>query len=173
MGEKGFVSLAPWPEVEEGLRDPEAELAEEFLSSVVEDVGKILKVIRVKPRVIHLYTSSAWKREAHREILRKLSQGRTDRGEILRHLEGTLGRPKAELAPFLERCLKEARDLSGERMALLAERGIDEKEILRSSQLDRMLGVEVRIHGEDDPDLYDPQGRSRMALPLRPALYVE
>jgi leucyl-tRNA synthetase len=173
MGEKGFVSLAPWPEVEEGLKDPEAELAEEFLSSVVEDVGKILKVIKVKPKVVHLYTSSAWKREAYREILRRLSQGRTDRGEILRHLEGTLGRPKAELAPFLERCLKEARNLPEERMALLAEKGVEEKEVLRSSQLDRLLGVEVRIYGEDDPDLYDPKGRSRMALPLRPAIYVE
>lgn len=161
MGERGFVSLAPWPEVEEGLKDPEAELAEELLSSVLEDVGKIMKVVKVKPRLVCLYTPSAWKREACREILK---------GVPPRQLEGTPGR--AELAPFLAKVLKETRDL--ERLALLSK-GVDEYEILRenSSYLKKQLGVEVRVFREDDPEVYDPKGRRKGALPLRPAIYVE
>ena len=173
MGEEGFVSLAPWPQVEEELKDPEAELAEEFLSSVVEDVGRILKVIKTRPRTVYLYTSSSWKRMAYRELLRRLSQGEVDRGELLRLLEERVGEPRAKLAPFLERCLKEIRNLSEERRALLSEREVNEEEILASARLDRLLGLEVRILREDTPDLYDPKGRSALALPLKPAIYVE
>ncbi len=174
MGGEGFVSLAPWPEVEEGLKDPQAELTEEFLSSVLEDVGKIAKVVKVKPRLVCLYTPSAWKREAHREILKLLSLGRKDRGELLRHLEGTLGKPKTELAPFLAKVLEGARDLSEERLVLLSE-GVDEYSILRenSSYLEKQLGAEVRVFREDDSGIYDPKGRGKGALPLRPAIYVE
>ncbi|MEM2205446.1 MAG: leucine--tRNA ligase [Candidatus Hadarchaeales archaeon] len=173
MGEKGFVSLAPWPQVEEGLKDPEAEFVEEFLSSVVEDVGKIVKVVKVKPKLVCLYTPSGWKREAGKMIVEKLLEGKTDRGELLRHLEERMGKPKAELAPFLAKVLEETKDSPIEKLTLLSK--VDEYQILKenSAYLQRLLGAEVKVFREDDPEIYDPKGRSKGALPFRPAIYVE
>ena len=31
----------------------------------------------------------------------------------------------------------------------------------------------VEVHGEEDENLYDPKGRSKLAEPYRPAIFVE
>jgi leucyl-tRNA synthetase len=37
----------------------------------------------------------------------------------------------------------------------------------------RELNAEVSVYDEEDPDLYDPKGRAKMAKPYRPAIYIE
>jgi len=99
--------------------------------------------------------------------------GKTDRGELLRHLEERMGKPKAELAPFLAKVLEETKDSPIEKLTLLSK--VDEYQILKenSAYLQRLLGAEVKVFREDDPEIYDPKGRSKGALPFRPAIYVE
>ena len=64
-----------------------------------------------------------------------------------------------------------------EELARRAQVGIlDELSILAEARsfLARELGAEeVLVFREDDPDRYDPKGRSRLARPYRPAIYIE
>ena len=39
-GEKGFVSIAPYPECDQNYIDPKAEIAEQYLESVLGDINE-------------------------------------------------------------------------------------------------------------------------------------
>ncbi len=61
-GEKGFVSIAPYPECDRNYIDPKAEIAEQYLESVLGDINEILRVTGISPGSVHIYTTPDWKR---------------------------------------------------------------------------------------------------------------
>ncbi len=63
MGEKGFVSIAPYPLAEELPYNPEAEAAENYLEEAMTDINEILKVTGITPRRIFIYTTPQWKKD--------------------------------------------------------------------------------------------------------------
>ncbi len=52
---------------------------------------------------------------------------------------------------------------------------LDEKELLTKSGefLESEFGVSVKIQSAEDEDLYDPQNKIKVAVPGRPAIYLE
>ncbi|NIN69240.1 MAG: hypothetical protein GTO63_32075, partial [Anaerolineae bacterium] len=49
--------------------DAGVEVAELYVSRVLDDVRNILKLLRSEPKAIHLYTASPWKRDVARVVL--------------------------------------------------------------------------------------------------------
>jgi leucyl-tRNA synthetase len=179
MGKSGFISAAPWPKVEEGLVDKGAELIESYLEHVLEDVEKILRVTKVeKPKRICLYVAQDWKWQAYHICMGRARGGRVDFGGLLRAVEKELGLRlhAADLAKFLQQAVQELRGIPGEELETLETTEIDELRVLLEAAdfIRKQLGVqEVRVFRADDPARYDPQDRARLAVPLRPAIFVE
>jgi leucyl-tRNA synthetase len=176
LGEKGFVSIAPYPEAEELPSDPLAEAAEGYLGEVMTDINEILKVTGIAPKRILIYTTPQWKRDVlalglelagGKELtipaLTKAVMGRDD-----------LKRRGKESADFAR---KTAEDLMKRSETEIRKLGmeIDEFAYLSdaSSFLAKELGCEVIVYRADDPEAPDPQKKARAAQPQRPAIYVE
>jgi hypothetical protein len=52
---------------------------------------------------------------------------------------------------------------------------INERQIVKEAEdfLKRELNAEIYCYNEEDPELYDPKKRARLAKPNRPAIYIE
>jgi len=179
MGKPGFVSAADWPKVEEKLIDKAAEFAEDYLQRIVEDTGEVLSVIQVeKPSRICFYVAPDWKWRSYRMVLERVRSGKVEVGELIRTVARELG-PRlqsADLAKYMQRVVKEFRTMPEEQLAMLATAEIDELQVLVDAAefIRKQFGVEmVQVFKADDKARYDPQDRAKLAVPLRPAIYVE
>lgn len=179
MGREGFVSAAGWPTVQESLIDRAAEFAEDYLRRTVGDISEVLSVIRVeKPSQICLYVAQDWKWRAYCMALERVRSGKVELGEIIRTVARELG-PRlqsADLAKYMQRVVKDFRIMSEEQLAALATAEIDELQVLVDAAefIRKQFGVEiVQIFKADDQARYDPKDRAKLAVPLRPAIYVE
>ena len=179
MGKTGFVSAANWPTVQEKLVDKTAEFAEDYLGRVIEDIGEVLRVVRVeRPSRICLYVAQDWKWQAYRMALERVRGGKVEIGELIRTATKELGLRlyAADLAKYVQRVVQELRAMSQEQLAALAAAEIDELQVLADAAefIRKQFGVGmVQVFRADDQARYDPQDRARLAVPLRPAIYVE
>lgn len=176
LGGGGFVSTAPWPEPDESKVDAEAELAEGLVASVLEDVRNILSVLKSRPSTAYIYTASGWKWEVYRRLAELAERG-ADQGTVLRELASSRElRPIArEVAAFVKRAYPPLLEASSEERARRRSARLDELSVLREATpfLEAELGLRVVVFSEEDPSKHDPRGRSSLALPLRPAIYLE
>ncbi len=167
LGREGFISLARWPEYNEDKVSIEAEAAEEMLSELLSDIENIIKVAEIKPEKIVLYTSPEWKWEVF-EVLSSMSK------ENLKNAMKELMKRES-----LRRYGKEVSKLVGyytkkpERLKFRAR--IDEKAILEEARefIEREAKAKVEIYSSEDENIYDPAKKSRNALPMKPAIYLE
>ena len=180
MGKEGFVSLAPYPLVDERLVDKRAELFEEYLSRVVEDVGEILHIRKVeRPAKVCLYVAEDWKRRAYRAALERVRTGeKVEVGQLVRTAiaEPELRPYAAELAKLIPRAVEELRHVQRERLELLAEVDVDEFRLLTGAAefIEKEFDAgEVKVFKADDAMRHDPQGRAKLAMPFRPAIHIE
>jgi leucyl-tRNA synthetase len=178
FGKEGFVSVAPWPAVDEGAIDEVAEFTEEFIARVTEDIGEIMKVLKTKPERAYLYVAQDWKWKAYRMILKHTESGKIDFGKLLREVEQEL-KPefrKADLSKLLQQMVRAAKETSKEELKLIESITIDELAILKEASdfIREQLGFrEVLVFKADEPARHDPKDRARMSFPLRPAIYLE
>jgi leucyl-tRNA synthetase len=179
MGGSGFISAAPWPKVEEGLIDKDAELIESYLGRVLEDVGKILRVRKLeKPKRVCLYVAQDWKWRAYRIAMKRVGEGKVDFGKLLREVgeKLRLRLHKSDLLKFLQQAVQELRGMPSEELEILETTEMDELQVLLEAAdfIREQFGVEeARVFKADDATRYDPQDRARLAVPMRPAIFIE
>ncbi len=66
LGNKGFVSFAPFPEADVSKIDDSIERGEELIRRVHADIEKISGLIGRKPSKVTIYAASDWKRDLYR-----------------------------------------------------------------------------------------------------------
>jgi len=174
-GGEGLVSLSRTGEVE--AYDQGVLAREEYLKGLLEDISHIRRATGREGERIVLYTAPGWKWEALERLMRmREEKGRVDPGRVIKEfLEKEELKDKKKVVPqIISRLAKDVMRMKEEdRQRYLSFR--DEKDFLRRSIpfLSRELGAEVSVYEEDDPSKYDPRGRAHLALPLKPAVYVE
>jgi leucyl-tRNA synthetase len=151
-----FISLQTLPAVKTELIDGQVEREEDYVVSLVEDILEILKIARITPNKIYLYTADAeterWKWELFRALKDVPDKEKIKEAMQLRKDKSTVD--------FVKLLLKSNLEYSEVSEAETLER---EKEYL-AKEFDCEIGI-----NED----YDPKGKKRFALPLKPAIYVE
>ncbi len=147
-----FVSLQTLPEIKEEFIDDRVEREEEYLVSLIGDTKEILKIARIKPGKIYIYTAEEWKWEIFRAIRDLPDKDKIKEAMKLRKDKSTVD--------FVKRVMK----------SKLAYFELNESEILEREKeyLMREFGCEIGINAE-----YDPKGKKKFAIPLKPAIYVE
>ncbi|MGA1821882.1 MAG: leucine--tRNA ligase [Thermoplasmatota archaeon] len=178
MGMDGFVSTAPWPEFDGSLVDGAALKKEDYVIDLLEDLKRIRKMTDIEPKRIILYTASDWKWKVLRHLMDMVStgDGRLDPESAIKSLMADpemreQGKAVPKLVGRLTKDVVKMGDQEKARYAVLE----DEMSILTSLSgfLSEEMGSDVSIFSEDDPKKDDPVGKSRGAIPLKPAIFME
>jgi len=176
MGHKDPVSLAQYPLYNEDLIDESAELAEEMIKGTLEDVEEIVRVTKMTPQKVHLYTAPTWKAEAIRCACEMQLECSLEVGNLIKKLMANpdFKRFGKEIPKFVQKIVLEFKSGGSDKYEILTGPDIDEQALLKESIsfLEKEIGCPVEVHSADSP-AFDPEKKSRFAEPLRPAIYIE
>ncbi len=170
------VTLSQYPQTDLSLVDKGAELAEEITRNTLGDIEEILRLIKIKPKKIILYTAGSWKKA----VLRKAIIMKKNEVLDMKNLMGSLMsdstmRPYAkEIPKYAQKVIIDIQGMDNEFMDSLLEVDFDEAASLHEALefFQSSLGCDIEIHSADAPG-YDPQGKSRLAVPMKTAIYIE
>jgi leucyl-tRNA synthetase len=177
LGNAGLVSKSLWPSVHNDEIDSASLQTENLLKSTMEDIRNILKVTKITPKKIIIYTSDSWKNKAYQKILASVIKGEMNIGVLIKSL---ISDKETELVKkdtdFVKKIVNDILSEPIESREIKSKTGfIDEKEIL--SELDSLVqkdfGVNVQVFSESDPQKYDPKNKARTARPFKPAILIE
>ncbi|KAF5436947.1 leucyl-tRNA synthetase [Candidatus Methanophagaceae archaeon] len=149
---ESFISVQTLPELNEAFIDDRVEREEEYLVSLIDDIKEILKVARLEPTKIYVYTAEDWKWELFRAI-----QDLPDKDKIR---EAMKLRKDKSTVEFVKQVMKSKLDYFELGEPEVIER---EKEYLANE-----FGCEIGLNEE-----HDPKGKKRFAVPLKPAIFVD
>jgi len=178
LGNKGFISVAKWPEYDESKVDVRSEEIELFIKSLLDDTMNILRVTRLSPKKIYYYVAAPWKWRVYMRLLEESLSRRLDMREVMKVLmtDAELRSMAKILAPLVSRLIEEVNSLPIERKQRLLKAGVIDEfyEISESKEFfEREFNATVMVYREDDPNKYDPRGKAQQSKPLKPAIYIE
>ena len=171
-GFDGLVSAADWPECDASAVSRSAEYGEDLVRNVMADIGQIVKVTGIDAERIILYTSPEWKTRVLRMAAELMAEGRLDVPTLTKKAmsdETIRGNGKAASELAKKFATELIRNADGANVLGLNEYGyLKNAEAFMTSE----LGMNVTVMSADSPE-YDPQNKSRVAVPGRPAIYLE
>ena len=172
---EGLASESLLAEYDPELDCPEAEYGEDLIRYVMSDAAQIVKVTGIAPKRIILYTAPAWKRKVVSKAAELLGQGKLD---IPGLTKACMADPelRSRGKAVSDLCRKVAGDhmrSTEEKVRPIAE--TDEFALLSSAAgfIGDDLGTKVEVLDSDSEGLYDPAGKSKAAVPGRPAILIE
>lgn len=177
LGNSGLVSRSDWP-VPNNSTDSSSVQSEELLQSTIEDIKNVLKVTKITPQKIVLYTADPWKVKAFGKIAASVVAGQINIGVIIKELIANPETENIKKDPdFVKKSVNSILAEPEEMRRIRAElEPINETAVL-SSELSGLVkkefGVNIQVFAESDATKYDPKNKARMARPFKPALYIE
>ncbi|MFB0543290.1 MAG: leucine--tRNA ligase, partial [Candidatus Bathyarchaeia archaeon] len=178
VGNEGFVSLAPWPEPRTEEIDPAVEEDEFLIKEWLDDMSNIINVTGIEPRNIYFTFASGWKGTVYQKGLELFKANSLDVGNLIRESlkDEELKRIPQEVAGFARETISDIRQTPKGSLDVRYARGyFDVSGVLRKASpfFAEVSGAQIIIQREDDPDIYDPEGRAKRAKPYKPAIYIE
>jgi leucyl-tRNA synthetase len=178
MGRKEPLTAAGWPAVDEGKIDLVAEESEFLISSLLADLQNIVKVTKIAPAKVAIYTSAGWKAQVYRAILANILEGKTNFGEIMKQLIANPETNKAKTDPkmvqkMMEDILSTPLEARGRRLKLSEfdeNAAIKDAASLLSAEINK---AQIVVYSEEDQEKYDPKSKSKSARPFKPAVFME
>ena len=177
LGHLDMVSKSSWPKIS---FDMNAEIiqSEELLKLIIEDITSILKVTKITPKKITIYTANELKTRSYHLILKNILDGKTNMREIMKELIANPETTEIKKNPdFVQKAIKDILSDPPEiRQTKLEAKEFDEKKIISEelvSIVRKDFDVETLVFVEDDSEIYDPKGKARHARPFKPAILIE
>jgi hypothetical protein len=151
-----------------------AELGEEYIRRLLEDLANISSVLRSKPRRAIIYVAP---RESYGELAAAVRaiESKRNMGDFIRGYVGK-ARDKGKAARRARMLYELASKMPPELRARIAETWIEEYSLLQGEKesIARLAGLEeVEVYRSDDPEAPDRGGKKSQALPFKPAIYLE
>lgn len=178
LGNSGLVSKSSWPAVSADVVDANAIQSEDLLKNIMDDIANIIKITKITPKKIVIYTADAFKGIAYNFILGKVMSGQTNMGAIMKELIADPATRDIKRNPdFVQKIIKDILSEPVEiRKTRLETKEFDEKSLITSELISLAkadFGVDVAVYSEKDSDIYDPKGKARHARPFKPAILIE
>ncbi len=178
LGQQGMVSTSSWPQISVEEVDASAIQSEDLLKSILDDISNILKVTKITPKKITIYTADNFKSKVYHAILRQVMSGQTNMGQIMKDLISNQETSEIKKNPdFVQKTIKDILSEPVEiRQSKLDVKDFDEEKLI-SKELSGLVrndfGVEVSVFSESDSNIYDPKQKARHARPFKPAILIE
>jgi len=140
LGNSELASKSAWPSSVGIEIDSKSIQTETLLKSIIDDINNILKVTKIFPKKITIYTAEQWKSKAYNSILKNVLDGQTNIGIIIKSLITNKETEQIKKDPdFVKKTLN---DILSEPVELRKGRmnigQIDEKQII-SSELSSLV----------------------------------
>lgn len=177
LGNTGMVSKSVWPDPTESEIDLHSMQSETLLKMTLEDIKSIIKVTKIVPKKISVYTAAPWKVKAYQKILDKVISGDVNISNLIRSLIADKETEEIKKNPdFVKKTVNDLLSESEEERESKNKAGlVDEGESL--SELESLIrdefGVTVQIYAESDQNKYDPKNKAKSARPFKPAILIE
>jgi leucyl-tRNA synthetase len=177
-GHAQSITAAGWPAVKEDKIDLIAEESEFLISSLLADLQNIVKVTKMTPSKIAIYTSAGWKAQVYKAILANILAGKTNFGEIMKQLLANPETAKAKTDPkmvqkMMEDILAAPLEARNRRLQLKEfneSAAIQDAASLLSAEVNK---AQIVVYSEENAAKYDPKSKSKSARPFKPAVYME
>jgi leucyl-tRNA synthetase len=178
LGNSELVSKSSWPEMSADSIDGNAIQSEDLLKSIMDDIANIIKITKITPKKIAIYTADAFKSKAYHAILTKVTSGETNMGAIMKDLIANPETSDIKKNPdFVQKTIKDILSEPVEiRNTKLKTGEFDEKQLISSELISLAkvdFGADVQVFSEKDSNIYDPKGKARHARPFKPAILIE
>ena len=178
MGNNGLIAKASWPTYDESRIDVKAEESMEMVRNLLEDTLSIIKATKRQPKHIFYYPCSPWKWKIFLQVLKKAESGPLDVSELMKEFmtDDSFKEVRKELPKTIQKNIEDVSKMAHQvRLSKAAAGILDEYSILRDAQefYERELNAEVTVYREEAKERVDPKDRARLALPYRPAIYIE
>ena len=178
LGNTELASKSAWPSSIGIEFDPTSIQTETLLKSIIDDINRILKVTKISPKKITIYTADKWKSKAYSLILKNVLDGETNIGTIIKSLIANKETEQIKKDPdFVKKTVNDILSESLEiRKGKMNVEQIDENKII-SSELTSLVkndyNVELSVFSESDSEKYDPKNKAKTARPFKPAILIE
>ena len=171
-----FVSNESYPKFNLEDISEEDEVGEYLLSELINDANEILKVTKIKPKKICIYTCPAWKKQVFRKAITLEEDGNLNVGLMMKEImsDPDMKSIAKQVSQYVGKLPGEVKKLNkNDKKRYTVD--IDGKNYLVNAleYLKKTFSCEIEIYRADDKDIYDPANKSRFAIPMRPAIYVE
>ena len=177
LGNQGTVSKSSWPAHNADNIDFESIQSENLLKNTMDDIKNIIKVTKIIPKKITIYTPATWKVKAYQKILSKVVGGEVNIGTLIKSLIVDKETEEIKKDPdFVKKTVNDILSESQEERESKNRIGlINEKKILSelNSLVQSEFGITSQVFAESDQDKYDPKNKSRTARPYKPAILIE
>jgi len=175
---KGLVSTQNYPVFDHKNVHLDIESGERLIASIIEDINEILKVTKIKPNRIILYTAPWWKWFIFKTALEMLRDDRLEMGMLMKEImkKNELRERAKEVSAFAGKIVGELRRMSKSDVEnAVAALNLMELDYIKKASLfiGKEFKAKVEIVGADEENIYDPANKARYAMPLKPAIYVE
>ncbi len=157
MKHDSFISLEKYPEYDESKVDEKAEMSENYVKVLLEDILEIMKFVE-SPKSVYIFVAEDWKREVAR--IAKEAGNMKEAMKIIMNDE-RFRELKREVSSFVKRLFREGFDFYE----------LDEAKIIEEAKgfLERELKLKVVL---DRDGSFVPEEKRRAAMPGKPAIYV-
>ena len=178
LGQSGMVSASSWPKVSLEQVNASSIQSENLLKSILDDISNILKVTKITPKRITIYTADNFKSKVYHAILQQVMSGQTNMGQIMKDLISNQETSEIKKNPdFVQKTIKDILSEPVEiRQSKLEVKDFDEEKLI-SKELTELVrndfGVDVSVFSESDSNIYDPKQKARHARPFKPAILIE
>jgi leucyl-tRNA synthetase len=175
------IVFSQWPKVDKAKEDVIAEESENLIKNLITDIQKIVKLVKIKPKRIFIYTAGSWKFRIYSKILEILSERNLNFGDIIKVLIRDYETAEVKdninaVRKMIEDILSEPIETRNRRLRIME---FDERiPIVDAESLVRLESdtkdAQISVHSEDDFDVsnYDPKLRAKAARPFKPAIYL-
>ena len=167
LGNSELASKSVWPSSVEIEIDSKSIQTETLLKSIIDDINNILKVTKISPKKIIIYTAEQWKSKAYNSILKNVLDGQTNVGAIIKSLIANKETEQIKKDPdFVKKTLNDILSEPTElRKGRMKVGEIDEKKIISSELISLVkndYNVELDVFSESDSEKYDPKIKQKL-----------
>jgi leucyl-tRNA synthetase len=171
-----------WPSTMQEYTDPIVEESEDLIKNLIQDIQNILKVTKMKPNRVNIYTSAKWKWKVYQRIVELILVNRNSSlTDVMKALgeDSEISQARSDVK-LIKKIMDDILSIPAERRSLkLNIKNVDEITAIEdaasliSSELgDPNLEIFVFGEGEDDAKKNDPQSKARSSRPFKPAVYL-
>jgi len=171
LGGKNLISTSVWPCYDLSLVDPKAELSEDLIQAVIEDINEINSVIKTKVTKAKVFVSDSENRSRLTKVFEFLNAGKKD-GEVMSTMiQNVSTEERQKVANDVKTMIKYCRDIGMDKMAKIVSNPIDEFSVISSAS--EFICKEVSLEKLDVfQGNVEGSKKGRVPLPMKPVIVL-